>query len=99
MAKTAEKRVSSAKDGARAGALINLLEENAMWNAERQNAATNNIRRLVDKTKTINPDFRKELLKSWDFFKIHYRDSSLTAIYPPPSTPSTLPRLPLSTPN
>ena len=107
MAKTAEKRLSSAKDGERAGALINLLEENARWNAERRNAAANDIRRQVDKTKTINPDFRKELLIAWEFFLFtidtpHLPPSALPHL--PPSTlphlpPSTLPHLPLPTPN
>ena len=57
--------VESAKDRARAKALKTLLEANARWNETRRDTSANDLRRVVDKTSTINPEIRKELLYSW----------------------------------
>ena len=50
----------------RARTLRALLEANAKWNAERRKLEGEDLQELVDVTSTIDPDFRKELLYSWE---------------------------------
>ena len=59
--------MGSARDRSRATALKTLLEANARWNEARRDASTNDLRRIADETRTINPDLRKELLYSWQY--------------------------------
>ena len=59
--------VESAKDRDRGKALRTLLEANARWNTTRRDTSANDIKRIVDKTSTINPELRKELLYSWEY--------------------------------
>ena len=59
--------VESARDRSRAKALQTLLEANARWNETKRDTSTNDLRRIVDETSTINPDLRKELLYSWQY--------------------------------
>ena len=59
--------VESARDRSRATALKTLLEANARWNEARRDTSTNDLRRTVDETSTINPDLLKELLYSWQY--------------------------------
>ena len=59
--------VESARDRSRATALKTLLEANARWNEAKRDTSTNDLRRIVDKTSTINPDLRKKLLYSWQY--------------------------------
>ena len=63
-----KQQVSLAKDRgrARAGALKDLLEANARWNAKCRDAAAYDIKQIVEETSTINPELRKELLYSWE---------------------------------
>ena len=72
--------VESARDRSRATVLKTLLEANAQWNEERRDTSTNDLRRIVDKTSTINPDLRKELLYSWQygFIEDKPREDALT---------------------
>ena len=55
-----------AMDRDRGKTLKTLLEANAPWNATRRDASDSDIRRLVDETRTINPDLRNELQYSWE---------------------------------
>ena len=59
--------VESAKNTDRTIAFKTLLEENARWNSTRRDTSANDIRRIVDKTSTINTELRKELLYSWEY--------------------------------
>ena len=59
--------VESARDRSRATALKTLLEANARWNEARRDTSSNDLRRIVDETSTINTDLRKELLYSWQY--------------------------------
>ena len=61
-----KQQADSAKDGARARALKELLEANARWNQTRRDTSANDLRRIVDETSTINPELRKERLYSWE---------------------------------
>ena len=59
--------VELAKNRDRTKALRKLLEGNARWNKTRRDTSANDIRRIVDKTNTINPELPKELLYSWEY--------------------------------
>ena len=59
--------VESARDRSLAKSLKTLLEANARWNETRRDTSTNDLRRIVDETSTINPDLRNELLYSWQY--------------------------------
>ena len=60
-----KQQMKPAKDRSRARAIKSLLEANARWNQTRRDSSANDIRRIVDKTSTINPELRKVLLYSW----------------------------------
>ena len=62
-----KQKLQSVKDRELARALKTLLEAHARWNATRRDTSANDIRRIVDKTITINPDLRKELLFLWEW--------------------------------
>ena len=57
-----KQQVETAKDKDRARALKILLDANGRWNAMRRYTSAKDIRRIVDKTSTINPELRKKLL-------------------------------------
>ena len=59
------RNTAAAKERARAKELKQLLEANAGWNVTRRDISDSELRRIVDKTSTINPELRKELLYSW----------------------------------
>ena len=61
-----KQQVESAQDRARARALMELLEANAMWSQTRRDTSANDLRRTVEETSTINPELRKEMLYSWE---------------------------------
>ena len=56
----------STQEKNRARTLRNLLEANANWNAERRRYDGPSLQQLVDTTRTIDPQLRKELLCSWE---------------------------------
>ena len=72
--------MESARDRSRATALKTLLEANARWNEVRRDTSSNDLRRIVDETSTLNPDLRKELLYSWQygFIEDKPREDTLT---------------------
>ena len=58
--------IESVKDKDHVKVMKFLLEANGRWNATRRDASASDIRRIVEETKTINPQLRKELLYSWE---------------------------------
>ena len=60
------RNTAAAKERARTKELKQLLEANARWNVTRRDISDSELQQIVDKTSTINPELRKELLYSWE---------------------------------
>ena len=61
-----KQQVHSDRDRQKETDLKELLEANARWNEERRDAAEKEIRRIVNETGLSNPEFRKDMIYSWE---------------------------------